>query len=64
MDDLKRQLDAVDSSPTVQAVLVLAGFYVRYLVWKGMGKLEQHRARKRARKAEQERRAKGGEAYS
>jgi hypothetical protein len=41
VDDLKRQLDAVDNSPTVQAVLLLAGLYVRYLVWKMAPKVKK-----------------------
>lgn len=43
MDDLKRELDNLDRSPTVQAVLIVAVIWARYMVGRFLTKRRAHR---------------------
>lgn len=47
MDDVQRALKAFDQSPTIQAVLLLAALYARYLVAVA---LEERKRKKAAKK--------------
>ena len=51
VDDLKRRLDELDASPTIQAVLTLAVFYVRYLIVELLARRKKRKKRQRPKEA-------------
>lgn len=51
MDELKRHLDNFDRSPTVQALLLLAAIYLRYVVAKALALRKKRPPKKRQKGA-------------